>query len=128
MLTETREWRCASSAHDVWRAVEAYGSSGIAAPAGRRGAFWCIEARDEGRSLLLRAGNLRQGRLWLELSVAGSAHESVCRQRVIFLPCGGPAARLHWARLLPFRRSVRRGIGERLCRTRIHGVLHERLS
>ncbi len=117
MLTETREWRCTSSAQDVWRVIDAYGSSGIATPGGRGKSYWCIESLEPGKSLLLRAGHLREGRLWLELSLADLGGECVCRQRVIFLPHHDRSARFHWARLLPFRRSVLRGVGERLNRS-----------
>lgn len=117
MLTETREWHCTSSAQDVWRVIDTYGASGIATPTSRGKGYWCIESLEPGRSLLLRAGHLRQGRLWLELSVADHDGECVCRQRVIFLPHHDRSARLHWARLLPFRRSVLRGVGEQLNRS-----------
>ncbi|MBO9704024.1 MAG: hypothetical protein J7474_00715 [Arthrobacter sp.] len=128
MLTETREWRCSSSAQDVWRVIDAYGSSGLSAPTGRSKGYWCIESVEPGRSVLLRAGRLRQGRFWLELSLADLGNECVCRQRVIFLPRHDRSARLHWARLLPFRRRVLRCIGERLNRHLVHDPLAERPS
>ncbi|MDQ0708795.1 hypothetical protein QFZ52_001447 [Arthrobacter woluwensis] len=97
--------------------INAYGSSGLSVPTGRHRGYWCIESVEPGRSVLLRAGRLRQGRLWLELSLADLGSECVCRQRVIFLPHHDRSARFHWARLLPFRRSVLRGLGERLNRS-----------